>query len=202
MNRIADELNRASEIVDIPVAPIARVATAAPRVANASEQAVDRLFAENRVWSEPAASRDVAIVAEPRPDFEPIATVADASGIGDELNRASEGIDLDPGAVATRTPRRPRFEPIEVMGDALSLADELNRASEGLTTTRDAEPTIRTALKLTHEAALAWLNVLTKTMSAEDAALEHDTVGLDGETPRARARPRPSRFRHPRPFPL
>jgi hypothetical protein len=167
MNRIADELNRASEVPDIPVTPIAPVATIRPPVATASEQELDRLFAENRVWSEPPVAPDVAPVPAHRPNFEPIAAVDDASSIADELNRAAERIDIDPATATIRAPQRPRFEPIAVADGASSIADELNRQAEVPSTPEVAEPpSIETALGLTRDAALAWMNVLTKTMSA------------------------------------
>jgi hypothetical protein len=168
IDRIADELNRRSEGLDIPAAPIARIATIARPSATESAVAVEGLFAENRVWSEPAAA-DVATclppARAPRRSFEPLAVADGTSSIADALNRASEGLDIDPAAVAVRAPRRPSFEPIAAEEATSGLADELNRASEGLTTVQDVEPNIRTAIRLTHEAALAWMNVLTKTVT-------------------------------------
>ncbi len=169
INQIADELNRRSEGLDIPTEPIARVATIARPVVAESDQAVESLFAENRVWGEPAAeavASDISPAQERRPGFEPIAVVGDTSNIADELNRASEGIDIDPATATVRTSRRPNFEPIAAANEAWSVADDLNRASEGLPTVQDAEPSIETAMGLTRDAALAWMNVLTKTMTA------------------------------------
>jgi hypothetical protein len=168
INRIADELNRRSEGLDISAAPIVKAVTIPRHVATASDRAVESLFTENRVWSQPAAA-DIAsslpVAATRRPAFEPIAVTDGASSLADALNRASEGLDIDLAAVAVRAPRRPIFEPIAVAEAPSNVGDELNRASEGLTTTRDEEPNIGTALRLTHEAALAWMNVLTKTVT-------------------------------------
>jgi hypothetical protein len=167
MSRIADKLDRASEVPDIPAAPIATVAAIRPPVVTASDQELDRLFAENQVWSEPAAAPDVAPVPEHRPSFEPIAPVADASSIADELNRASEAVDIDPTTATIPTPRGSAFEPIAVAEGESGIADELNRQSDGLSTLEAVErPSIENALTLTRDAALAWLNVLTKTMNA------------------------------------
>jgi hypothetical protein len=142
-------------------------------LAIASDRAVESLFAQNRVWSEPAAA-DVASstlpLEESRPGFEPIAVADGAPSLADALNRASEGLDIDPAAAAVRSSRRPSFEPIAVAETASSAADDLNRASEGLTATTDAEPSIGTALRLTHEAALAWINVLAKAMPPESTS--------------------------------
>jgi hypothetical protein len=172
-NRIADELNRQSEGLDLPMVPASRVATVARPVVIGPVDIVEKIFVENRVWGE-ATTEVVASslppTRKPRPSFEPIAVAEGAPSVADELNRASEGIDLDPAALMARTPRRPSFEPIAVVDGASSVADELNRASEGLAVARDAEPTIGTALRLTHDAALAWINVLTKTMSGESAS--------------------------------
>jgi hypothetical protein len=167
MNQIADELNRASEVPDIPVAPIAPVAAIRPTVATASDEELDRLFAENQVWSEPVTAPDVAPVPEHRPSFEPIALVADAPSIADELNRVSEVVDIDPTTATIPTPRGPAFEPIAVAEGESGIADELNRCSDGLSTPEAAEPpSLKNALSLTRDAALAWMNVLTKTMNA------------------------------------
>jgi hypothetical protein len=164
MDRIADELNRASEVPDISVTPVAAIQ---PAVTTASDQEVDRLFAENRVWSEPAAAPDVATIPDHRPSFEPIEAVADASGIADLLNRASEVVDIDPTTATIPTSGRPGFEPIAVVDGASSVADELNRRSEGLVTLEAGERrSVGDALSLTRKAALAWMNVLTKTMTA------------------------------------
>lgn len=168
IDRIADELNRRSEGLDIPASLIGKAATISRPLATASDQAVESLFAQNQVWSEPAAT-DVATslppARAPQPKFEPIAVADGASSLADDLNRASEGLDIDPAAAGMRATRRPSFEPIAMAEGASSLADELNRASEGLTAAQDAEPSIGTALRLTHEAALAWMNVLTKTVT-------------------------------------
>jgi hypothetical protein len=72
--------------------------------------------------------------------------------------------------VAARTPRRPSFEPIEVVDVAPSVVDKLNRASEAPTVVEDARPTLGSALRLTHDAALAWMNVLTGTITTPDGA--------------------------------
>jgi hypothetical protein len=168
IDRIAYELNRRSEGLDIPAAPIVKAVTIPRHLATESDQAIDSLFGQNQVWGEPKAA-DVATCLPsargPRSNFEPIAVADGASSLAEALNRASEGLDIDPAAAAVRAPRRPSFEPIAMAEGASSLADELNRASEGLTAAQDAEPSIGTALRLTHEAALAWMNVLTKTVT-------------------------------------
>jgi hypothetical protein len=166
-NRVADELNRQSEGMDLPMVSTAQVVAIARPVVAETVDVVDELFAENRVWGEPTAdpaASGTPTAPEPRPAFEPIATAEGASSVADELNRTSEGLDLDPAAVAARTPRRPSFEPIEVV-DATSVVDELNRAPEDATATPDAEPTLGSALRLTRDAALAWMNVLTGTIT-------------------------------------
>lgn len=152
IDRIADELNRRSDGMDLsmkPAATVARPATVEP------SDAATRLFAANDVWAGPVV--DIAEVAAPA-RFEPIA-VADVATIADELNRDAEGIDPAPAAA------RAAFEPIAVAEGDSSIADELNRAAEVPAIARDGdpEPTVGTAMKLTRDAALAWLNVLTKT---------------------------------------
>jgi hypothetical protein len=165
MDRIADELNRASEVPDIPVTPVAAIRP--PVMTTASDPEVDRLFAENRVWSDPATAPDFATLPDHRPRFEPIEAVADASGIADLLNRASEVVDIDPTTATIPTSGRSGFEPIAVVDGAPSVADELNRRSEGLAPLETGErPSVGDALSLTRKAALAWMNVLTKTMIA------------------------------------
>jgi hypothetical protein len=62
---------------------------------------------------------------------------------------------------------RPGFEPIAVADGSSGVADELNRASEGASLGRDATPSLGTTLRLTHDAALAWLNVLTRTTTSD-----------------------------------
>jgi hypothetical protein len=172
VNRFADELNRRSEGLDLPAVAIAKVAPIRRPVPTGTDRAVEGLFAENRVWGDPAAL-DVASslppAGESRPNIEPIAVV-EATTVADALNRASEGLDIDPAIAAVRAPRRPRFEPIAVAETASAMADELNRASEGLSIAREPEPSLGTALRLTHEAALAWMNVLTKTVTPPTAS--------------------------------
>jgi hypothetical protein len=171
IDRIADELNRRSEGLDLAAAPMVKVATIPRRMANEVDRAVERLFAENGVWSEAAAADNVSRLSpagESRPGFEPITVADGATSIADALNRASEGIDVEPAAATVRVLRRPSFEPIAVTEAASGVADELNRASEGLPSAQDAEPNVGTAIRLTHEAALAWLNVLTKTVTTSD----------------------------------
>jgi hypothetical protein len=171
INRVADELNRQSEGMDLPMVSTAQVVAIARPVAVETVDVVDELFAENRVWGEAAAVPVASITPTapaPRPVFEPIATTEGATSIADELNRTSEGLDLDPAAVAARTPRRPSFEPIEVVDVASSVVDELNRASEDQTVVEDAQPTLGAALGLTRDAAMAWMNVLTRATANPD----------------------------------
>jgi hypothetical protein len=170
-NGLADELNRQAEGLDLPAATITRVATIRPPAATQPVEAVDRLFADNQVWAEPVATAMSAPPApQSRPRFEPIAVAESASSLADELNRASEGIDIQVATAPTPAPRQPSFEPIAVAEDASSLADELNRMAEGLPAVGDPEPSVNTAIRLTRDAALAWMNVLTKTVPAPAAA--------------------------------
>jgi hypothetical protein len=205
VNRIAAELNRRSECVDIPAAPVVKVAAISPPAATESDKAVERLFAENDVWGEPAteavtesdkavdklfAENDVwsepateavtesdkavdKLFAENDVWGEPAAEAVtpshkDVDGLFAENDVWSEPIhetiapSVPPAAV-----RRPEFEPIAVVDGASSLDDDLNRQSEDRSTPEDVEPpTIETALSLTRDAALAWMNVLTKTVNA------------------------------------
>jgi hypothetical protein len=201
-DRIADAPNRRPEAPDLSVTTTPVVATTHQPVATESTEAVDKLFADNQVWGEPANAEavdklfadnqvwgepadavetvlaDNQVWAEPtdepiatsvppaweaRPRFEPI-VVDDAPSIADVLNRTSDGIDLDPSSVAVRTPDRPSFEPIAVANDSPSIADELNRASDGIAIAQKVEPQFQTAIRLTRDAVLAWMNVLTKTL--------------------------------------
>ncbi len=177
INRLADELNRRSEglnlqmEVAVTVAPGADRATAdrdraveslfaANEVWNESGDEVERLFADNRVWTDPEA-RSTAPTREDRPDFDPIAVANETPSLADELNRAAEGLDIHPASIAVAS-RRPHFEPIPVADSPSSLVDSLNRDSEGLAADRQEAPQVSTALRLTRDAALAWMNVLTK----------------------------------------
>lgn len=172
-DRIADELNRQSEGVDLPMVSTPRAEAISRHAAVESQDVVDELFAENRVWSEPAAEAVAAVTPtapETRPGFEPIDVAEGASSIADELNRASEGLDLDPAAVSARTPRRPSFEPIEVVDVAVSVADELNETPADLEPVGDSEPGLGEALQLTRDAAMAWMGVLTGTITASEDA--------------------------------
>jgi hypothetical protein len=77
INRVADELNRQSEGMDLPMVSTAQVVAIARPVAVETLDVVDELFAENRVWGEPAADPVATITPTapaPRPVFEPIAT--------------------------------------------------------------------------------------------------------------------------------
>ncbi len=107
---------------------------------------------------------------EKGPSFELIAVVETGTDLADTLNRAAEGIEMAPIEAAAPTPHRPSYEPIVVAADASSLADELNRESEGCSVEPDTEPGIGDALRLTRSAALAWMNVLTKTMPTSTAS--------------------------------
>ena len=123
-------------------------------VSTGSEQAIDELFAENRVWSIPA------IEGEPRPSLEPIAVKETGTDLADALNRAWEGIDLahEPAHLS------PTFEPIAQEAGTSDLVDELDSASDGQTVASEEDLGIINAIRLTRNAALAWVNVLTKTM--------------------------------------
>lgn len=151
---LADELNRRNDGLDAPAPPIVSVVSS-PRAAfaptpsgdtvdlklmaelcglieeaesrgPAGDPEVDALFAENRVWAEPAVHQDPA---SPSPAHEPC----------------------------------PSFEPIDVASDTSSLADDLNRASDGQSLATDTDRGIGNAIRLTRNAALAWINVLTNT---------------------------------------
>jgi hypothetical protein len=133
-----------------------------------------------------AAGEPAAVAVRPR--FDPIELPADlAGGIAEELNRFAEGIG-NPGEDTSKPiVRSERFEPIVAMRDAESgIAAELNRASEGLEvvlprleppqpasladrfpgvggSADDRAPTdsgLRQAIRLTRDAAYAWLGVL------------------------------------------
>lgn len=128
---------------------------------------VERLFAENRVFAEPATEGQVT-AADARPAFDPIAAAETISSLADELNQASEGLDIDPASIVVAS-RRPRFEPIPVAEPPSKLVDELNRASEGVTAAREEPANVSTALQLTRDAALAWMNVLARNIPASTA---------------------------------
>jgi hypothetical protein len=180
VNRIDDERNRRSERVDIPAAPIVTVATISPLDAAESDKAVERLFAENDVWAEPATEAvtpsDKAVdklFAENDVWAEPAAEAVtpsdkDVAELFAENDVWSEPIhETIAPSVPPAPVRHPGFVPIAVVDGTSSLAADLNRQSEGLSTPEDAEPpTIETALSLTRDAALAWMNVLTKTVNA------------------------------------
>ena len=154
INRIADELNRQSEGLDLPVVPTVRVAAIARPVAVEPVDVVDKIFADNQVWGEPADEPAAADVVD---------TLFDENRVWSEP--ADEAIASD----VTPAPKpQPSFEPIAVVEGESSVADELNDASEGLAVAGEQEPTIGTALRLTHDAALAWMNVLTRTMATSD----------------------------------
>lgn len=210
INRLADELNRRSEGLDltmttaVPALPhvekntasndakaVERLfaenqvfAVAEPGDADEVERLfadnrvfagprdadeVERLFAENRVFTGPAAEVK-ATAADVRPAFVPITPVETISSLADELNRAAEGLDIDPASivVASRL-RRPRFEPIPAAEPASKQVDDLNRASEGVTVAREESANVSTAMRLTRDAALAWMNVLARDIPAAKA---------------------------------
>ncbi|MHB1557279.1 MAG: hypothetical protein ACYC61_07355 [Isosphaeraceae bacterium] len=213
INRLADELNRRSEGLDLTIVTAVSAVPALPHAenmkANNDAKAVERLFAENRVFAEPAnkatdeaerlfaenrvfaeptdkatdaverlfaenrvfaepATEIKATAAEDRPAFAPIAPVETISSLADELNRASEGLDIDPASIVVAS-HRPRFEPIPVAEPASKLVDDLNRASEGTTAARQEPANVSTALRLTRDAALAWMNVLARDIPATKA---------------------------------
>jgi hypothetical protein len=134
----------------------------------AADEAVDRLFAENQVWGDPMAvetASNIPPAREKGPSFEPIAVAEIVTDLADALNRAAEGIDITPTKAAV-----PAFEPIAVADDVSSLADDLNRASEGRSAEPEADRGIGDAIRLTRNAAMAWMNVLTKTMPTATAS--------------------------------
>lgn len=187
--RFADELNRRSEGLDIVMLPATEVVTRIKRVATDVSPAidrlfdenqvwdvpvddVDRLFAENRVWSEPLAEPAAASVPPIRVPSSSVARIVpldDATSLADLLNRRSEGIAAEPKTDVARdrvdspSPHRADFEPIAVVETTSDLADELNRRAEGLAAHGAAEREVKSALVLTRDAALAWMNVLTRT---------------------------------------
>ncbi len=209
INRLADELNRRSEGLDltmttaVPAPPHAEknsanidakaverlfaenqvFAVAGPGGADEVERLfaenrvfaepreadeVERLFAENRVFAGPAAEPGQATAAAVRPAFALIAPVETISSLADALNRASEGLDIDPASEVVAS-RRPRFEPIPAAEPASKLVDDLNRASEGVTVAREESANVSTAMRLTRDAALAWMNVLARDIPASKA---------------------------------
>ncbi len=121
---------------------------------------VERLFAENRVFAGPA-TEDQPTAPELRLAIDPIAPVETISSLADELNRGSEGLNIDPASIVVASRRR-RFEPIPVAEPASKLVDDLNRACEGVTAAREEPANVSTALRLTRDAALAWMNVLAR----------------------------------------
>lgn len=166
-NRIADELNRQSDGMNLPTAAIATVVRP---VGVSPVDLADRLFAENDVWAGPIAEK---VASDPVGQLFADNQVWAGPVGADPADRLFAENDVWAGpateaVAATIIPPAPKpqvtFEPIEVAEGGPSVADELNRASEGLAIARDPEPTVGTALQLTRDAALAWLNVLTKTM--------------------------------------
>jgi hypothetical protein len=174
INRIADELNRQSDGMDLPMVPTPRVAAIARPVAVEPVDVVDTIFAENQVWGAPADQPAASDVVDTlfvenrvwsRPAAEPIASNA-VDRLFDENRVWSEPADEAIASVVAPAPTPgPSFEPIAVVEGDSSVADELNRDSEGLDVAREPEPTLGSALRLTRDAAMAWLNVLTSTMT-------------------------------------
>jgi hypothetical protein len=110
-----------------------------------------------------------------RPECDSIESLADCkSGIAEERNRPAEDIEFRPEDAGIRPARIRTFEPIEVPADLESgIAYELNRASEGLGNVPRNERADRSeaggndgrgvgkAVRLTREAAFAWMSLLT-----------------------------------------
>jgi hypothetical protein len=167
--KLAAEFSRIEEEARGTIAP----ESISSPVAIEANDAVDQLFAENRVWGDPMtvemASNNTP-APELRPTIEPIAVAETCTDLADALNREAEGFDMISTEADVPTLCSPTFEPIAVADDASSLADELNRESEGCSVEPDAEPGIGDALRLTRNAALAWMNVLTKTMPTSTAS--------------------------------
>jgi hypothetical protein len=227
INRIAEELKRRIEGLDLTSAPIVTIptrprhefapvpsgdsielklvaefcriaeesearATDAPRsipqpVATEANEAVDRLFAENQVWVDPITVAKVSsgpAAPEKGPSFDLIAAVETVTDLADSLNRAAETVtdladslnraaeEIAMTSIEAADPSIdcPCFEPIAVADDESSPAVELDRASEGRSVEPEADPGIGDAVRLTRNAALAWMNVLTKTIPTESAS--------------------------------
>jgi hypothetical protein len=192
-DRIADELNRQSEGIDLPMVTMVRVAAAERPGRVATDDVVARMFAENQVWAEqsaaeaavpkghPAAKMTEDVVAklfaENQVWAEPMVEAGRAKAqptkaTDDVVARmfAENQVWAEPAVAAIASPApkaRPSFEPIAVVEAESNIADELNHASEGLNLAREPEPTVGTALRLTRDAALAWMNVLAKTTATE-----------------------------------
>jgi hypothetical protein len=160
--------------------------TAAPRTAYHAPDveavdAIDEIFEKNiEAVGPPAEGLASTIQADPLPDadrFEPelIEPLADCKlGIAEGSNRPAEDIEFRPEDAGIRPARIRTFEPIEVPADLESgIADELNRASEGLGNVPRNERADRSeaggndgrgigkAVRLTREAAFAWMSLLT-----------------------------------------
>ena len=131
--------------------------------------------------------RQQPITKAAEPSFELIEPSDEVTDqIATELNRLLDGMTVTPEVRATHPARRPRFEPI-VLAENLDsgTAYELNRASEGLgivppkagpagqresarTTRAESQPVpdpgdenLRRAVRMTRDAARAWMDVLT-----------------------------------------
>jgi hypothetical protein len=160
--------------------------TAAPRTAYQAPDvgavdAIDEVFEKNiEAFGPPAEGLASTVQAAPLPDadrVEPelIESLADCkSGIAEERNRPAEDIEFRPEDAGIRPARIRTFEPIEVPADLESgIAYELNRASEGLGNVPRNERADRSeaggddgrgigkAVRLTREAAFAWMSLLT-----------------------------------------
>jgi hypothetical protein len=131
--------------------------------------------------------RQQPITMAVKPTFELIEPSDEVTDqIARELNRLTDGITITPEVRATHPARRPSFEPI-VLAENLDsgVAYELNRASEGFgivlpktgrasqresarTTHSESQPVpdtgdgnLRRAVRMTRDAARAWMDVLT-----------------------------------------
>jgi hypothetical protein len=234
--RFADERNPcSSKGADLPSAPTLPAATIPRDVAMESSKAIDDLFAENQVWSAPAAQVENAsdaaaerlfaengvwaealaeaatepakaveplfadnddwcepqtqvvieseravdpLFAENDVRSEPAAEAVIESDKAVEVLFAKNDVWREPAVetVAANSPPveepPPTFEPTEMddvtccLVDDGNVADEMNGDSQSPSIAQNAEPDIKTALGLTRDAALAWMNVLTKTMTA------------------------------------
>ncbi len=210
VGRLADELNRMSDGMNLserPVATAARPTTPMPtdmvarifndnnvwagptvevgmdlpqkpeaswfpRATANSTDDVARIFDDNDVWAGPAVEVASALPKKPATQLIPPATATSIDAVAIMFNDndvwAGPAAEVASAPATIPAPRLTRFEPIAAV-ELSTIADELNQAAEGLKITSvptrrpEAEPTVGTAMKLTRDAALAWLNVLAKT---------------------------------------
>ena len=169
VGRLADELNRMSDGMNFSERP---VATAARPTTPMPTEMVARIFNDNNVWAGPSVEVGMDLPKKLEASIIPPATATSTDAVAIIFNDndvwAGPAAEVVSAPAAIPAPRLTRFEPIAAV-EVPTIADELNQAAEGLKITSvptrrpEAEPTVGTAMKLTRDAALAWLNVLAKT---------------------------------------